>query len=92
MQQGTTVTSDMDRTLDYGVDAPEVTRMFFLIGTPLIATGAAVIAFVGASWAMWLGGLLIVAALAPLTLGIMMQLYAWRGKLRTRDWVLARHD
>ena len=92
MQQGTTVTSEQYRTLDYGVDAPEVTRMFFLIGIPLIATGAAVIALVGASWAKWLGGLLIVAALAPLTLGVMMRLYAWRGKLLTRDWMLARQD
>ena len=92
MQQGTAATGTMDRTLDYGVDAPEVTRMFFLIGTPLIAAGAALIAFVSPSWVTWLGVLLMMVALAPLTLGIMMRLYAWRGKLRTRDWVLARQD
>lgn len=92
MQQGVATAGQIDRTLDYGVDAPEVTRMFFLIGLPLIAAGVALTVFVGAKWALWLGGLLMVLALAPLTLGIMMRLYAWRGKLRTRDWVLARHD
>ena len=92
MQQGTAATGTMDRTLDYGVDAPDVTRMFFLIGMPLLAAGLTLTAFVGAGWAMWLGGLLMLLALFPLTLGIMMRLYAWRGKLWTRDWVLARHD
>ena len=92
MQLGTAATTAMDRTLDYGVDAPQVTRMFFLICTLLLATGAALVGFIGKSWATWLGGLLMLAALAPLTLGVMMRLYAWRGKLRTRDWMLARHD
>lgn len=94
MQQDNVATNmgrPLDSTLDYGVDAPEVTRMFFLIAIPLIAAGAALTYFFTMTWAAWVGILLIVVAVAPLTLGIMMRLYGWRGKLRTRDWVLSRH-
>lgn len=94
MQQGNlahSMAKQNDASLDYGVDAPEVTRMFFLIAVPMLAVGAALAYFFTATWIWGLGLLLTLVALAPLTLGIMMRLYAWRGKLRTRDWVLSRH-
>ena len=88
MQQGNFANSmaqQYDAALDYGVDAPEVTRMFFLIAVPMLAVDAALAYFFTATWIWGLGLLLMLVALALLTLGIMMRLYAWRGKLRTRD-------
>ena len=92
MQKGVASAGLIDRALDYGDDAPEITRMIFLIGSPPIAAGIALTVFAGVTWATWLGVLFLVLAFAPLTLGIMMRLYAWRRKLRPRDRVLARHD
>jgi ubiquinone/menaquinone biosynthesis C-methylase UbiE len=65
--------------------------MFFRIAIPILAGGAALAYFDAATWVWGLGVLLMVIAVVPLALGIMMRLYAWRGKVRTRDWVLSRH-
>ncbi len=80
-----------DSRIDYGADAPELIRMFCLISILLIAVGALLIISAPSRWVAWCGTLILVGALAPLTMGIMMSLYAWRGKLRMRDWVLSRH-
>ena len=80
-----------DRTIDYGVDAPAVVRMLTGFGVGGVVAGMAVAAFAPWTALSIAGWVLLAAALAPLTLGMMMIAYAIAGKRRFRDWMLARH-
>ena len=81
-----------EQKIDYGVDAPEVVRTLLGLGISGAAAGTALAAF--APWvALRLIGVgVAVVAGVPLLLGFSMMLYAWRGKMRLRDWILAKQS
>jgi SAM-dependent methyltransferase len=86
-----TSTIQSDRHIDYGVDAPGVIRTLAGVGVAGLFGG---IALAGLSpWPALnvAGWLILIVALAPLTLAAMMVAYAVAGKRRFRDWILARH-
>jgi SAM-dependent methyltransferase len=77
---------------DWGVDAPERIRGFALAAAAGLALGFGLLAYAPGLIGTVAGCVALLAALAPLTLGAMMSLYALVGKRRFRDWMLARHD
>jgi SAM-dependent methyltransferase len=74
---------------NYGFDAPAIMRTFLALGFTGITAGILVVALASDMWQI-AAVILLVASLAPLSLGLCMVIYGLIGKHRMRDFMISR--
>jgi SAM-dependent methyltransferase len=73
----------------YGFDAPGIMRTFLALGCIGITAGVVAVVLSSGGWRI-AAAILLVASLAPLSLGLCMVIYGLIGKHRMRDFMISR--